>query len=187
MEYLRRLKIGQKFTMGDLTGIVLKITKGYVQVRYTDNAKKRVEFIDKAGALHKFEGTATHVSEWSTETRVQPLDPEGTVMFEKLKKVQEATAKKLQNGEPVKGRKGGTQRAIERKDEKVVKDTTQLKPCKCGCGEQVKRTFKPGHDARYNSLLKKALAGTMAWDELPLAIRVEYKSFAGLKANSKVH
>lgn len=108
-------------------------------------------------------------------------------MFEKLKKVQEATAKKLQNGEPVKGRKGGTQRAIERKDEKVVKDTTQLKPCKCGCGEQVKRTFKPGHDARYNSLLKKALAGTMAWDELPLAIRVEYKSFAGLKANSKVH
>lgn len=27
------------------------------------------------------------------------------------------------------------------------------KPCKCGCGETTKRTFVPGHDARYHGLV----------------------------------
>lgn len=27
------------------------------------------------------------------------------------------------------------------------------KPCKCGCGESTKRTFVPGHDARYHGLV----------------------------------
>lgn len=37
-----------------------------------------------------------------------------------------------------------------------TRKVVELHPCECGCGEQVTRHFKPGHDARLKSVLRKA-------------------------------
>ena len=35
-------------------------------------------------------------------------------------------------------------------------EEVQTKPCECGCGEQVTRSFRPGHDSRLKSRLRAA-------------------------------
>lgn len=37
-----------------------------------------------------------------------------------------------------------------------TKKVVELHSCECGCGEQVTRHFKPGHDARLKGALRKA-------------------------------
>ncbi|TXK18443.1 hypothetical protein [Homoserinibacter sp. GY 40078] len=36
-------------------------------------------------------------------------------------------------------------------------NTPEPGTCKCGCGEQVKRDYRPGHDARHVSQLTRAV------------------------------
>ena len=55
-------------------------------------------------------------------------------------------------------------------------------PCNCGCGEQTTSRFRPGHDARYYSMLKKVVAGTMKFGELPRQMQTAMKNIAGCQA-----
>lgn len=60
---------------------------------------------------------------------------------EEMAKAKRAKAKK--NGKPKVAR---------------TKKIVELHPCECGCGAQVTRHFKPGHDARLHGRLLKAAA-----------------------------
>lgn len=58
-------------------------------------------------------------------------------------------------------------------------------PCRCGCGQQVARTFAVGHDARHLSNLRKAVAaGTMTADAALGEARTVSTAFAGKVARS---
>lgn len=61
--------------------------------------------------------------------------------------------------------------AAKEKPVKVIKDkkkaaATPVGECCCGCGEEVARNFKPGHDARVHSWAKKVAAGEMKLSSL---------------------
>lgn len=64
---------------------------------------------------------------------------------------------------------------------------SKLNPCGCGCGEQVKRAFKQGHDARYYGWLKKVGDGRMQFQELPKSVQASLKDLSGAKKALAAH
>ena len=77
--------------------------------------------------------------------------------------------KKLERGERVKGALGAAQRRQTRADVAAVRAARILKPCKCGCGESCKATFKRGHTARYYQTIRHHLDGL-----IPLSLLTPY-------------
>ena len=50
-----------------------------------------------------------------------------------------------------------------------------LKPCRCGCGEQIKSHFVQGHDARFKGWLLRVERGLMKVEELPKVVQKSYE------------
>lgn len=46
-----------------------------------------------------------------------------------------------------------------------------LRPCACGCGDQVTAYFAQGHDARFKALMVKVERGALAVKDLPPAMQ----------------
>lgn len=59
--------------------------------------------------------------------------------------------------------------------------------CLCGCGEQVTKRFKPGHDARMFGWFKKVASGDMDFNDLPKAVKARVKDKAGVKKELAAH
>jgi hypothetical protein len=55
------------------------------------------------------------------------------------------------------------------------KSKRQQKPCADGCGNMVASKFRPGHDAKYKSMVLKVERGEMKIEELPAPMREQLK------------
>jgi hypothetical protein len=84
----------------------------------------------------------------------------------KVRELRAEALRKLQRGERVKGALGASQRAQTQHDKAVVRQTTALHLCKCGCGELTRATFKRGHAARYYQRIRAYIAGKLTLEDL---------------------
>lgn len=57
----------------------------------------------------------------------------------------------------------------------IAASKKQVKPCKCGCGEETTAHFVMGHDARFKGQLLRVERGQLKVSELPKAVQTAYK------------
>lgn len=68
-------------------------------------------------------------------------------------------------------------KATQKQEEKAAKPPKEktVRPCGCGCGEQVSAYFAQGHDARFKGWMVKVERGTMAVKDLPPMVQKSYQ------------
>lgn len=176
-----------------IRGVVVLRNTSRVRVRLEAPAK-RVEFTDKEGRHFDFESTSGGQTDWSGGTLVFK---EEDVMGETATAAEAAVvknprlvafkqkmaAKKVEGAKPA-AKPGKTAKPAKPAKEK---EKPSLKPCGCGCGEQVTRRFKPGHDARFYGWLRKVADGRMKFEELSPFVRKQVGDIKAVKALVKEH
>lgn len=70
---------------------------------------------------------------------------------------------------------------------RAPKAPVETKPCLCGCGEDVTRRFRPGHDARMFGWFKKVVDGKMEFKDLPKQVQLRVRDKAGIKKELAAH
>lgn len=149
----------------EVRGVLLSVHgDGYARVRIRyDDSEQEVEFKDASGKDRSFTSHKTETVEWSAGTLV--IEEEN----EMAKEATKSAALKVKDAPAAKGPK------VPEND------------CLCGCGEKVFNRFKPGHDARYYSQLKKVVAGDLTFGKLSKAAQKVLGNNAGVKKELDAH
>jgi hypothetical protein len=183
-----RFRVWWEGDTGAIRGCLLRLAPGYARVTIRYPEAKVVDFVDSEGKGNHYVGHKTDTTEWSRGTLV--IKEEGVMADE----VEEGAVVETET----KGKKKGLNLAPKGKAAKAAKPKANGKAkkalgpneggdCWCGCGEKVTRRFKPGHDARYYSQLKKIIAGELTFNKLAKPAQKELGDLKGVKAALAAH
>lgn len=191
-DVFRAIWDGGKYTKWK-KGRLLRLSQGCAYVRVEIPIEEDVKF-HRPSDDKDFEFTATHKilkTEWSLGTLVEKLDPHegGEEQFfppepqgDEMAEVKSKTGVSLKPSAANKAEAttGNGGNGAAEKPAKVAKEKV-LTPCGCGCGEQVARRFKMGHDSKFYSGLRKVDKGEMKFGELPPIVQKAVKDKAGVR------
>lgn len=207
---LRKLRPGAIFLLerapGDiLVGALERVASGggYATVEYMDPGRVRHhEFRDDKEQWHEFQSSGLRREEWSAGTLVRPLAEEDEDGMSDNPLVEDASSgsatvsnikdkvAKMKDRAATKGASGGNGKAASAKKPMSAETKAKLRSaskaeknndCRCGCGSKTGGTFATGHDARYYGWLKKVIAGSMEFKELPRHLQKEFVDVKGVK------
>lgn len=155
----------------DIEGTVRYVAgTGYVAVRIRRTQGRLVEFVDKKNKAHSIMDYGVQDTEWACGTFVVPKEND-------MARVNKTAAAPVPA--PAKTQ---TEKVAKEKKEKVPAGE-----CLCGCGAEVNREFRPGHDARFYSQLAKLVDGKLKFGELSDRAKAKVKNVAGAKALLDAH
>lgn len=181
-------------------GRLLRLSAGSASVRVEIPIEEDVKF-HRPSDDKDFEFVAGHKilkTEWSLGTLVEKLDqheggeeqwfpPEpqqGDEVMAEVSKSKTGVSLKPKDATKETGGNGAAKAAAAPKEAKAPREKKEvvLSPCGCGCGEQVARRFKMGHDSKFYSGLRKVDKGEMKFNELPGIVQKTVKDKAGVRS-----
>lgn len=183
-----------------LLGVLERVAPsgGYATVIFAPvgSKGKRREFTSSSGDPVEFVEGGYHRTEWSAGTLVRPLTEEVDMSEGTLNSLVESAggapltkeqvrskveAMKNKAASKVAGKitpKGKGPAPVKVKKEKEPRPKNE---CLCACGGITGGRFVPGHDARYYGWLKKVVANTMEFKELPKPVQKLLVDIKGVK------
>lgn len=176
----------------DAAGVVLRVVPGYVKVRVRYKDVDVADFVDGDGKAHYFEAAKVKETEWSRGTLVVKEESmangeEQVESTDEAVPYRSAKAAARKSAASLKPPKTNGKAAKSNGKAKKVLGPNEGGACWCGCGETVTRRFKPGHDARFYSQLKKVIDGDMKFTALSKPAQKELGDIKGVKSAYAAH